>query len=207
MLVFKNIDISREGRLLQRDLSFAVKAGQKIALTGPSGSGKSSLLRVAMGFDRADAGAVFMDGLEVNRRTIAGLRNRFAFAPQNFHAPGNVSRAVASVFEFKANRAAAPDGFQIGAMMRDLALSPEEEFLQRSVADLSAGERSRVGLAIALLLHRPLVVMDEPTANLDDETRARVIDKLTRDDGRAMLIATHDRILVRACDEEVALNG
>jgi ABC-type iron transport system FetAB ATPase subunit len=147
------------------DLSLA--AGECLAITGPSGAGKSLCLRMIADLDPCQ-GDVFLDGIE--RRTMAApaWRRRVVY---NAAEPGWWHEAVASHFEAEAMAFAA-------AMAPRLALAPS--LLNGQVVQLSTGERQRMALLRALALASPVLLLDEPTGALDQET-TQLVEAVLRD--------------------------
>lgn len=180
------------------DLTFRVLPGEALVLAGPSGSGKSSVLRLLMGFHAPDGGRIALNGRDATTLRPAELRRLSAYVGQKAHlfrasirenillarpgaTPAEVEAAAraAHVAEFAA---ALPQGLD--------TLVGEEGF------GLSGGQAQRVAIARAFLRNAPLVLLDEPTAHLDPGTEAQVLDSLRRlCAGRTAIIATHSPAL------------
>jgi ABC-2 type transport system ATP-binding protein len=152
------------------DVSLDVTAGERVALLGDNGSGKSTLLAMASGVLDPDHG-------RIDRPATVG------YAPEKPDIPDHllVSEWLDVVASLKGTRAHGVDGLGVDAL------------LGRRVAALSTGQRQRVSLCAALLGGPALLVLDEPTNGLDDETRSVVIERLR---GATVLLATHDVELV-----------
>jgi len=168
-------------------LSFAVGGSEAVALLGPNGSGKTTILRCLAGLLRPDSGSVSVCGMDV-RRHYRDVRRRFSYLPQVAVFPTNVT--VGEVIEFHAKlRGAEPS--RIPAALRDAGISDDLE--GRMVAELSVGMRQRLSLAVACLPEVGLMLLDEPTANLDPEAalRLRTLARRWRDAGRSLLFSTH----------------
>jgi putative ABC transport system ATP-binding protein len=169
------------------------------ALVGPSGSGKSTLLRILGGIDAADGGDVRVDGVDVaaleGRRRRHYRRNVVAFVSQ---------RAAASLVPHL------PVREQLGRGGRELAgrlgLDSRLDALSH---ELSGGEQARAALAVALSRATPVVLLDEPTAELDGASAALVTDALRHSahTGRTVVVATHDPGLVALADARVELTA
>jgi putative ABC transport system ATP-binding protein len=183
-------------RAVISDLSMTLRAGERVALLGESGVGKSTLLNLVAGLERPDAGEIRLAGQPVHalsEEAAAGLRARdIGFVFQAFHLLPHLRlwQNVAiplllggvDVTDARARAQALLERVGLGA--RALALP----------RDLSGGEQQRVALARALV-HRPrLILADEPTGNLDPKTGAAalaLIDEQVRDHGAALLMVTH----------------
>lgn len=189
-----------------RGVDFLCAAGESIAIVGPSGSGKSSLISIGAGLERASSGDVELLG-----QNLAGLdedalarlrRGRVSMVFQSFHLLPTMT-ALDNV------RAA----LEIAAM--DNALDRAKEALQSvELADrfghypgqLSGGERQRVAVARALACGPELVFADEPTGNLDSKTGAAVADllfQIASDRGATLALVTHDESLAARADRTV----
>jgi len=175
-------------------LTFRVNAGETVVLAGPSGAGKTSILRLLMGFARADAGRIAINGHDVAALRPEELRRLIAFVgqkPHLFRATLRENIRLARPDADDAEVAAAAEAARVTAFAARLPLGLDT-LLGEDGWGLSGGERQRVALARAFLRDAPLVLLDEPTAHLDPGTEAEVIDSLRRlCTGRTAIIASH----------------
>ncbi|MDX2704080.1 thiol reductant ABC exporter subunit CydD [Streptomyces sp. PA03-6a] len=185
-------------------VSLRVSPGETIALTGPSGIGKSTLLSVLLGFTEPTSGRVLAGGTDLAAHDPAGWHRQIAWVPQRpYLFAGTVADNV---------RLARPDASPAGvrAALRDAGapdLDPATA-VGEGGAGLSAGQRQRVALARAFLADRPLLLLDEPTAALDGETEAAVVDAVRRlAAGRTVLLVVHRPALLAVADRTVRLDG
>jgi putative ABC transport system ATP-binding protein len=176
------------------DASFA--QGEFVAIVGRSGSGKSTLLNLISGIDRADSGRVWLEGedltaLDERQRTLF-RRRRIGFVFQFFNLIPTLTvlENVVLPLELKGLNTAAA-GRQVRPLLDAVGLADRAQaFPDR----LSGGEQQRVAIARALANDPALVLADEPTGNLDEETGQRVmalLDRLTRQSGRNLILVTH----------------
>ncbi len=187
------------------DVDIEILSGESVAIVGASGSGKTSLLNVLGGLDTLDAGRVVINGLDI--QTLSGeqrtrLRNsdigfvyQFHHLLPEFTAAENVMMPLllAGVPEKQAYQRAM-------ACLDALKMTGRES---HKPSELSGGERQRTAIARALVNEPRLVLMDEPTGNLDQETAAEVehlIDELRSSLATAFILVTHDRELARRMD-------
>lgn len=169
------------------EVSFSVAPGEAVALMGPNGSGKTTILRCVAGLLRADAGTVRMNGLDL-RRDPREARRQFSFLPQQPGFPANLNAREVAAFHARLRNL--PEERALAAL-REAGVSGEEA--EKAVGALSGGMRQRLSLAVAGLAPVRLMLLDEPTGSLDPEAalRLRRQARRWRDEGRALLFSTH----------------
>ena len=180
-----------------RGASLAISRGETVALVGPSGSGKSTLLACVGGIDEPDGGVVTIDGVRMTRRPEeerAALRARaIGFLAQSHNLFGHLS--VADNIHLQLRLSGRPHAAaRIDELLSLVGLSHRRGAFPST---LSGGEAARAGLAVALANDPPLLIADEPTAEVDAETERQILDLLEkrRLEGGAALIATHSPAL------------
>ena len=193
-----------------RDLSFSVAPRERVAITGPSGSGKSSLIAVAVGLERPTSGTVELLGRALAKMDEDGRarlrRGRVSLVFQAFHLLPNMTAEenVAAPLEI----AGIADADRVARDWLDrVGLSGR---LRHYPHQLSGGEQQRVALARALAPRPALLFADEPTGNLDAVNAAMVADLLfglVSEEGAAMVLVTHDAGLAARADRQVRLGG
>ena len=203
----------RAGTGVQRifeDLSFRLQTSEVVALLGASGSGKTTLLNLLSGIDHPDAGHVEIDGTDIHAlkepdRTL--LRRRdigFVFQFFNLIPTLTVGENIALPMELTGSSAAQTQS-RVAQLLADVGLAHTAD---RYPETLSGGEQQRTAVARALS-HRPKVLLaDEPTGNLDEDSGQAVISLLTglaRDQGTTMLIVTHSSTVAAAADRVLRL--
>ncbi|KQT32082.1 ABC transporter [Sphingomonas sp. Leaf412] len=191
-----------------RGVDLSVAAGESVALLGASGSGKSSLMAVLTGLERATGGTVRVAGqdfaaLDEDELAIA-RRGRLGIVLQAFHLlPTMTARENVAV---PMELAGMPDAFARAAAELDaVGLSHR---LDHYPTQLSGGEQQRVAIARALAPRPALVFADEPTGNLDGETGERIMDLLfdrRRATAATLVVITHDAALAARCDRIVRM--
>lgn len=189
--------------------SLVVDEGETVALVGPSGVGKSTLLNVVLGFVTPDEGRVRVGGTDLAALSLERWRERIAWVPQRPHLfAGSIAENV---------RLARPgaDDSAVTAALREagaydfVAALPDGAgtLLGEDGAGLSAGQRQRLALARAFLADRPVLLLDEPTASLDGETEAGIVEAVRRlAVGRTVLLVVHRPALLSVADRVVALS-
>jgi len=191
-----------------RGVDLVVPAGQTLALLGPSGSGKSSLMSVLCGLERASGGTLQVAGADfaaLNEDALAqARRGRIGIVLQAFHLLPTMTAQenVATPLEL----AGQPDAWARAAA--ELAAVGLGHRLDHYPAQLSGGEQQRVAIARAIAPRPPLIFADEPTGNLDGRTGESIIELLfarRAETGATLIIITHDENLARRCDRVVTL--
>ncbi|WP_374576670.1 ABC transporter ATP-binding protein [Phenylobacterium sp.] len=193
-----------------KDLSFSVAPRERVAITGPSGSGKSSLIALAAGLERPTGGSVELLGQDLARLDEDGRarlrRGRVSLVFQAFHLLPNMTALenVAAPLEI----ARRPDAEAVARTWLDrVGLAGRARHYPHQ---LSGGEQQRVALARALAPRPALLFADEPTGNLDAANAAKVADLLfglVAEEGAAMVLVTHDPALAARADRQVRLDG
>ncbi|MHB1905587.1 MAG: ATP-binding cassette domain-containing protein [Acidimicrobiales bacterium] len=189
----RDLDYHEAGRAVLTGASLRLAPGARLALVGPSGVGKSSLLRLLARLDHPDAGTILLGGVDLADLDEDDLRRRVAYVPSE---PGLVTGYARDVVAL--GRPVA----EVGLRLLDelgLRLSGTER-----VEGLSRGETARVALARALAGRPDLLILDEPTAGLDPGATARVLGALERS-GAGVVVATHDPTVARWCEAVVEL--
>ncbi len=208
-LEFENIWFQYEpGRPVLRDINLSVRSGTSVALVGPSGTGKSTLVNLLMRFYDPGAGRIAVDGRDLRTVTLSSLRQNIALVSQEpilFCATirENIAygRPEASFEEIQAAAAAAGIHDFIAGLPQQY-----ETLLAENGATLSCGQRQRLSIARAFLKDAPILILDEPTSALDAETEEALtvaIRDLSR--GRTTLIIAHRLSTIRFADEVVVM--
>ena len=193
-----------------KDIHLNIGSGEAIGLIGPSGSGKSTLLMVMAGLERADAGSVSVAGEELGRLdedALARFRGRnVGIVFQSFHliptmtALENVAVPLELAGVSDANERAQAELASVGLSQR----------IHHYPAQLSGGEQQRVAVARALAPNPAILVADEPTGNLDEDTGRQIVDLLFAGHekrGTTLVLVTHDPSLAKRCGRVVRLRS
>jgi len=185
------------------DIDFRVEAGSKIAIVGPTGAGKSTMLGLLPRFFDPTQGSVAIDGVDLREYTLASLRSRISMVLQ---PPLIFPLSVADNIAYGrpgADHAAIENAARMARIHDTIARMPEGYDTQLGEAGtaLSEGEKQRVTIARALLRDAPILILDEPTSALDVETEALVMAAIeTLMQGRTTFIIAHRLSTVRRCD-------
>jgi iron complex transport system ATP-binding protein len=203
------ISLTRAGRTILSGIDVAVQSGEFLSIAGPNGSGKSSLLRALTGMWKVNTGSVEVAGRPIgslNRRELArtlsfvgqDTRMDFAFTVEEMIAMGRYAHR--GRFEAASQR-------DRDAIHRAMQQCDIVHLRERFVTALSGGERQRVAIARSLAVEPEIIVLDEPTSNLDVEHSVVVLDlcKSLSLEGKTILLATHDLNLVARFTSHILL--
>jgi ABC-type multidrug transport system ATPase subunit len=199
-ITFNKVTFNFGAEAVLNHLSFDAAGGQHTVLKGESGSGKSTILNLLLGFELPHSGTITVNGAPLD---IHEIRQQTAWLPQDLNmGTGLVKDVLTKPFEFEANQGSRPTQKQLTNSLHLLGLPAGT--LEQQFRDLSTGERQRVGLAICYLLDKPLLLLDEPTSSLDlvsKQKTARLILKTKR----TIISTSHDPFWVDKADNVITL--
>lgn len=193
-----------------RNMSFEVRKGEALGLVGPSGSGKSTLLMTLAGLERVDSGSINFAGTELTRLdedALARFRGaHIGIVFQSFHLIPTMTALenVAIPLELAGH----PDPF--GKAARELQAVGLATRSNHYPGQLSGGEQQRVAIARAIAPDPNVLIADEPTGNLDDQTGAAIISllfELQARKGATLILVTHDLELAGRCDRTIRIRS
>ncbi len=206
----EDVSVELGGTSVLEAVSMDIEAGRFLALVGPNGAGKTTLLRTCNGVLSPDAGTVTLEGTPVESLSTREIGRRVATVPQTTHLAFDfdVRDVVAMGRTPHRSRFGTADAEDREAVEAALERTDTARFSDRSVGSLSGGERQRVLLARALAQTTPVLLLDEPTANLDINHQVRTLSMARElaDDGKTVVAAIHDLDLAaRFCDRAALL--
>jgi len=203
-LSIRNLRLKRGGALVLRDVNLDVPAGDLLVVIGPSGSGKSSLLRCVNRLNDIDAGAIRLDGQSIYDLPVTELRRQVGMM---FQKTAPFEGSVADNIAFGARlQGKSLSRDEVLALMKQASL--EAELADKAAADLSGGQEQRLAIARALALNPSLLLLDEPTSSLDPIATSRVEDslmKLRRQTNLTMIWVSHSIEQARRIGSRVLL--
>ncbi|WP_373481971.1 ATP-binding cassette domain-containing protein [Acetobacterium sp.] len=191
-LEFRNIQLKFDQRMIFSDFNLEIEQFKKVLFCAPSGRGKTSLVKMLLGFVVPDAGEIFVDGIKLSGETVNLIRSKISYVSQDADIPKGIVRDVfAAVFKFQANRQINYRETVLRDWLATMALS--EDTLERNVDALSGGERQRLALILGILLDRDIWILDEITTGLDLELKTKMVELLLGYD-KTILVVSHDDI-------------
>lgn len=212
LLNMRNIDKRYDGPAVLAGLSMSVAAGERVSIRGVSGSGKSTLLYLAAGLETADAGEVLLGGTSLaglSDRAISSVRaQQIGFVFQDHHLLGQCTVRenvlLPTIAAGKSGSAEAAD--RAARLLSAVGLGDR---LGALPGELSGGQRQRVAVVRALINEPPLLLVDEPTGNLDAHTAgelAELLFGLADQQQTGMVLVTHDPELAGRCETQYTLH-
>ena len=211
-LTAHDLSVRRGERTVLAGVDLTLRPGEIALLAGRNGAGKSTLLRVLVGAERPVGGHVGLHGHRLDAWPSLARAREIAFVPQEAENPFEFTgRELVTMGRHPhRQRGASLQPADLIAVERALEAVDAMAFADRPVTTLSGGEHRRIAVARALATEAPLLLLDEPTSNLDLEHALQLVQLLQqlRSAGRGILVASHDlNLLARHCDRTVLLHG
>jgi ATP-binding cassette, subfamily B, bacterial len=197
-----------QGELVLEGVDLDLPAGTRLALAGPTGAGKSTILRLIPRFYDPTAGSIRLDGVDLRELAIADLRRQISLVPQEpylFHAPlwQNIAYGQPGASRAEAIAAAAATG--VGEVLADLPQGFDTMIAERG-SSLSGGQRQCVALARAMVRDAPILLLDEPTTGLDAGIEELLLDAFDRlGAGRTTLLVSHQAAAINRAERVAVL--
>lgn len=190
------------------DLNFHVQKGQRVAIMGKSGSGKSTLLSLISGIIKANDGEIVLNDTSYNGLKESQVNDfrasNIGFVFQNFHLVSYLNALENVMLPAKVNNISNAKEKAID-LLKSVGL---EHRLEHLPSQLSGGEKQRVSIARALIHNPKIILADEPSGNLDEETGISVMDKLFElitQNGTTLILVTHSKDVAKRCEETYEL--
>ncbi|MFQ5565861.1 MAG: ABC transporter transmembrane domain-containing protein [Paracoccaceae bacterium] len=210
-IVFESVSFAYQTRReipALKDVSFCISPGERVAVVGPSGAGKTTVLQLLLRFYDPEAGTILLDGVPIARMRLADLRRRLALVPQEPVIFADTVRANILFGRPDASAREVEEAARAAAAHDFVAALPEgyDTFLGERGVLLSGGQKQRLAIARAILRDAPVLLLDEATSALDAESERAVqqaVDRLSRD--RTTLVIAHRLATVKRADRILVL--
>ncbi|WP_319411829.1 thiol reductant ABC exporter subunit CydC [uncultured Cohaesibacter sp.] len=210
-LALKDVSLAYEdgGKSAFDHISLVVEPGERVAIVGPSGVGKSSIINALVGFWPLTGGEILIDGQPHSRFTAESLRAHFAVAPQKPHLFNSTLKGNLLVANPDATEAMLHKVLDQVQLSDFVASEPEgiETFVGEAGGTLSGGQIRRLSIARALLSPAPILVLDEPGEGLDPQMEREILNRiLDEETGRTILLITHNSAALERMDKRLELS-
>ena len=191
-LEFRNIQLKYDQRQIFSGFNLEIEQYDKVLFCAPSGRGKTSLVKMLLGFVVPEAGEILVDGMSLSGETVNAIRRQISYVSQDADIPkGLVSEVFATVFKFPVNRHLNYQEAVLRQWLETMALP--QDTLQKNVDALSGGERQRLALIMGILLDRDIWILDEITTGLDLALKTKMVE-LVLSYNKTILVVSHDDI-------------
>ena len=211
-IVFEDVTFAYENRReipALHELSFTIAPGERVALVGPSGAGKTTVLQLLLRFYDPEAGRITLDGVPIHRMRLTDLRSRMALVPQEPVIFADTVRANILFGRPEASEEEMIEAARAAAAHEFITALPQgyDTFLGERGVLLSGGQRQRIAIARAILRDAPVLLLDEATSSLDAESERAVQEAVERmSAGRTTLIVAHRLATVKRADRILVLD-
>lgn len=193
MIEINNITVKFENKTPIENFSLRVKKGEKYILEGESGKGKTTLLKSILGFVELESGEIICDGVKLSKENLVEYRSKISYLPQNLNLDfETLEQMVYYPFSFEINKSLKPDKSQIESIFKLLNLNTS--LLKQNLQEVSGGEKQRALFASIMLLKRPIVLLDEPTASLDIVSAKTIWEYIYSQKDITFICVTHNKI-------------
>lgn len=197
MIKANHLELKFGEKLIFQDFSFSIAKGQKVCISGPSGKGKSTILKMLMAYVIPNQGSIEINKLKINPENINAIRNQMIWIPQNINLPVNNGLELMDLMEL------ADSKDRVEELLVELGL--ESSILNSDFSQISGGQKQRIIISICLSIDKEIILMDEPTASLDDDSIDKLIFCLSKLKNRTIISASHHHRWIASSDKNIAL--
>jgi putative ABC transport system ATP-binding protein len=188
---YENIGMYFDSKKIISDFSIRILRGNKVLLRGKSGTGKSTLFKMLLGFKEPSEGLLYYKEKPLNSQVAWEIRKEVSYVSQDTDlGQGPVKDLLDEVFSYRPNREK-KSSERLNTLMKELEL--EKDILEKNFETLSGGEKQRIGILISLMLGRDIFLLDETTSALDIGLKKKVADLFLKSEDWTVFIISHDK--------------
>ncbi len=192
MIRFKDVSLKLGNKQLLKSFNLRINKGDKVLLAAPSGSGKTSLLRLILGSTDPDSGKILFGKKEVAVENIQKIRSHIAYLSKDVDFPnGKVQDVFQEIFQLPSNKHLKYTNEKLSEKLKEFDLP--EELMRRNTNLISGGQRQRLGWILVQLLDRPVLLLDEPTSAMNEKQKQRFIDFVVHTK-KTVICVSHDPV-------------
>jgi polar amino acid transport system ATP-binding protein/putative ABC transport system ATP-binding protein len=192
MIVCKNIFLSFSEKSLFENLNLEIKRGENVCLNAPSGHGKTTILNMLQGYVLPDKGQVIINNKKLSSTTVHETRKNIGFIPQNINLPVKNGAELMSLMQTQTMQQ------EVKHYLNKLQL--DESILLKNFDEISGGQKQRLIISICLSLNKSILLMDEPTSSLDDNSIKILIDTVKKLNNKTIVSASHNKLWADSTD-------
>ncbi len=197
MIRFEHVSLAFREKSVFDDLTFEVENGANVCISGSSGRGKTSLLKLIQGYLAPDSGRITIGGQELTHTSVHRLRQEMAWIPQNINLPVNSGAELMDLMQIPEKKA-----FVIELLDR---LALESDMLVQDFSRISGGQKQRIVISIVLSLGKSIILMDEPTSSLDEKSISRLLQVISSLEDTTIVSASHNQMWLDHSSKIVSL--
>ncbi len=197
MIKLENISVNFEGTQILNNVNIHISKGEKVCFSGISGRGKTTLLKLIQGHISQYEGTVSINGTELTSTSAKQIRDYVSWLPQNINLPVNNGAELITLLN-NDNKTS-----EIEKWLQKLGLEPA--ILLKNFKKVSGGQKQRIITAICIALNKPVLIMDEPTSSLDDESIHLLINVVNSLSDTTIISASHNKLWVNNSEKVIEL--
>jgi len=203
MIALDSVTVELSGRTVLQDCSLWVARNEKVAVSGASGAGKSTVLRTLIGRHRPQSGRVVIDDKPLTIQNLSVIRSQLFYLPQDILGLGDETALefLKMPFRLSVNRKRRFEKSRAASWFEALGLKPH--LFESKLKEMSGGERKRLGMVLAALLERPIWILDELTSSVDEDTAKVLVDTVLGLRDTTVIAVTHDTTFMQRAGRHV----
>ncbi|WP_121956957.1 ATP-binding cassette domain-containing protein [Petrotoga sp. 9PWA.NaAc.5.4] len=192
MIVFENVSKKFDGSYIIKNFTLKIEGGSKTLIYGKSGIGKTTIIKLILGFITPDEGQIYYNNQKLNSKNVWQLRKNTAYIGQNIDiADGTVEEIIKYILGLKVNQNIIFEKEKIIELLNFFEL--DENILKKDFGTLSGGEKQRVLISIFTFLNKKIYLLDEVTSSLDREMKIKVIQYFVNKKEWTVVSISHDQ--------------